>query len=137
MNTDSAGKREAIQAAMQRLLDGRPLRSTGALTVLQLATEAGVKRWVLTHKHRDLKDEFEKRRNAANGIPAAFQALHARAHDLETANSKLTAENRRLREQTEVYAQVIHELTVERERRLTEPNPDSTVRALPARPDTP
>jgi hypothetical protein len=121
---------------MQRLLDGQPLRSTGALTVLQLAAEAGVKRWVLTHKHRDLKDEFERRRDDANGIPAAFQPLHARARDAEAASGKLTAENRRLREQIEVYAQVIHELTVERERRHTGRNADN-IRELPARSGTP
>jgi chromosome segregation ATPase len=135
--TSTAAEREAIQAAMQRLLDGRPQRSTGALTVLQLAAEAGVKRWILTHKHRDLKDEFEKRRDDANGIPAAFQALHARARDAEAANSKLTAENRRLREQVEVYAQVICELATERERRLPEHNPGGNIRALPPRPGPP
>ena len=134
MNTGTDAEREAIQAAMQRLLDGRPQRSTGALTVLQLAAEADVKRWVLTHKHRDLKDEFEKRRDDADGIPAAFQTLHARARDAEAANSKLTAENRRLREQVEVYAQVIHELTIERERRLPGQNPGGNIRALPPRP---
>jgi hypothetical protein len=32
----------AITAAMQRLFDGRPDRSTGALTVLRLAAEAGI-----------------------------------------------------------------------------------------------
>ena len=31
-------------------LTGIAWRSTGALTVLQLAAEADVKRWVLTHK---------------------------------------------------------------------------------------
>jgi hypothetical protein len=33
---------------MQRLLDRQLTRSTGALTILQLAVEANVKRWVLT-----------------------------------------------------------------------------------------
>jgi hypothetical protein len=46
--TDRAAECDAITAAMQRLLDGSPQRSAGALTVLQLAAEAGVKRWVLT-----------------------------------------------------------------------------------------
>ncbi len=55
MVTDHDDERDAITAAIQRLLDGRPTRSTGALTTQQLAAEAGVKRWVLTHKHVDLK----------------------------------------------------------------------------------
>jgi len=41
-------ERDAIKAAMDRLLNGAPAASTGALSVLQLAAEAGVKRWVLT-----------------------------------------------------------------------------------------
>ena len=76
MATDRDAERDAITAAIQRLLDGRPTRSTGALTTLQLAAEAGVKRWVLTHKHVDLKEEFARRRSKTNGIPPAFQHLH-------------------------------------------------------------
>jgi hypothetical protein len=48
---DADAERAAINAAMQRLLDGTPKRSTGGLSILQLAAEAGIKRWVLTHKH--------------------------------------------------------------------------------------
>lgn len=79
---------------MQRLFDGQPSNSTGALTVVQLAAEAGVKRWVLTHKHPDLRIEFESRRHQVNGIPAAFQNIQARSVDLETANQRLRAETR-------------------------------------------
>jgi hypothetical protein len=83
---------------MDRLLNGTPAVSTGALSVLQLAAEAGVKRWVLTHKHPDLKAEFERRRTASNGIPAAFQNLQARIADLEDANRRLRAGNSQLTE---------------------------------------
>jgi formylmethanofuran:tetrahydromethanopterin formyltransferase len=58
MTVDRQAERDAIQAAAGRLLAGAPTRSTGALTVLQLAAEAGVKRWVLTHKHPDLRQAF-------------------------------------------------------------------------------
>lgn len=51
-------ERQAITAAMQRLLAGKPLRSGGHLDVVTLAREAGVKRNKLTHKHPDLKDLF-------------------------------------------------------------------------------
>ena len=83
MTASRDAERDAIKAAMDRLLNGAPAASTGALSVLQLAAEAGVKRWVLTHKHPDLKAEFERRRTASNGIPAAFQNLQARIADLE------------------------------------------------------
>ena len=108
-----AAERDAIKAAMDRLLNGTPAVSTGALSVLQLAAEAGVKRWVLTHKHPDLKAEFERRRTASNGVPAAFQNLHARVTDLEDACRRLRAGKAELSERVQVYAQVIHELTTE------------------------
>ncbi len=51
--------RRKILAAMDRLLDGTPLRSTGRMSVSQLAVEAGVERWHLTHQHVDLKELFQ------------------------------------------------------------------------------
>ncbi|MGH3517208.1 MAG: hypothetical protein ACRDQ7_07265 [Haloechinothrix sp.] len=117
MTSDVTAEREAIRDAMHRLLAGTPTRSTEALTVLQLAAEAGVKRWILTHKHTDLKDEFDRRKQEANGVPPAFQALHARAVDAEAANATLRTENYQLRARVEVYVQVIHELTTELNRR--------------------
>lgn len=129
MTADRDTERDAITQAIQRLLDGRPTRSTGALTTLQLAAEAGVKRWVLTHKHVDLKEEFTRRKTEANGIPPAFQHLHARTVDAESTIRTLREDNDRLRDQVSVYAQVIHELRVELDRRATaQRNP---VRGLP------
>jgi len=113
VTTDRNAERACIQAAMDRLLTGTPANSTGALSILQLATEAGVKRWVLTHKHPDLKDEFERRRTEANGVPPAFQNLHARVVDLEAANQRLREANTERAERIEIYAQVIHELNTE------------------------
>jgi chromosome segregation ATPase len=133
MTTTREAERQAVRDAIERLINGTPIRSTGALTVLQLANEAGVKRWVLTHKHPDLKTEFEQRRIEANGIPAAFQAVHTRSLDLEAANQTLREENTRLTERVEVYAQVIHELTTEITRLRKEiAAPASNVRYLPS-----
>jgi chromosome segregation ATPase len=111
--TNRAHEREAITAAAQRLLAGRPERSTGALTVLQLAAEAGVKRWVLTHKHPDLKTEFEQRREAVNGVPTAYQTLAAKTTDLAAANHRLREENADLRHRVDAYAQAIYRLSRE------------------------
>ncbi|MGW1675655.1 hypothetical protein [Streptomyces sp. NPDC002324] len=133
MATDRDAERDAITAAIQRLVDGSPTRSTGALTTLQLAAEAGVKRWVLTHKHVDLKEEFARRKSETNGIPPAFQHLHARAVDAEAAAQALREDNGRLRERVGVgvYAQVIHELRTELDRRTDNNTQRSPVRSLP------
>lgn len=131
MATDRDVERDAITAAIQRLLDGRPTRSTGPLTTLQLAAEAGVKRWVLTHKHVDLKEEFTRRKSEANGIPLAFQHLYARAIDAEAAAQALREDNSRLRERVAVYAQVIYELRAELDRRIDNTSQRSPVRSLP------
>jgi septal ring factor EnvC (AmiA/AmiB activator) len=98
---------------MQRLFDGRPERSTGALTVLQLAAEAGVKRWVLTHKHPDLKTEFERQRAAVNGVPAAYQGLAAQISDLTATNERLRIQNSELQQRVDAYAQAIYRLSAE------------------------
>jgi FtsZ-binding cell division protein ZapB len=131
VSTDRAVERDAVHAAMQRLLAGTPTRSTGALTVVQLAAEAGVKRWVLTHKHPDLRKEFEAVRESANGIPAAFQSLQAKADDLEAANQRLRQQNADLSERIEIYAQVIHALTTEPAGPRSPRDLPSNVRRLP------
>lgn len=40
-----------------------------------LAEEAGVKRWLLTHRHTDLQDEFRARIEAAGTEPAPMRQL--------------------------------------------------------------
>jgi hypothetical protein len=107
---DSDAERAAIRAAMQRLLDGTPQRSTGALSMLQLAAEAGIKRWLLTHKHTDLADEFRCRVKALGPIPPAYSKLEKQARDALEANKELRAQNRQLRAQITAYAQIIHKL---------------------------
>jgi hypothetical protein len=66
--------RTAILTAMDRLLAGTPVRSTGRLSISQLALEAGVKRWYLTHQHLDLKTLFQARVKAAHNTPAASRS---------------------------------------------------------------
>jgi septal ring factor EnvC (AmiA/AmiB activator) len=130
VSLDRQAERDAIQAAIDRLLAGTPTRSTGALTVLQLATEAGVKRWVLTHKYPDLRQAFEQQRRATNGIPAAYQHLHGQIADLEAANARLRADNTELAERVDIYAQVIRELTATLEAERAHAEHDN-VRRLP------
>lgn len=114
--TDHA-ERAAITAAMDRLLNGTPVRSTGSLTALQLAAEAGVKRWILTHKHTDLKDDFLRRAQEAGKLPPAFQHLQDRITDLEAENRRLRDEKRDLKQRNDLYAMVINELSTKLRRK--------------------
>jgi hypothetical protein len=66
---DADHERREIRAAMDRLLTGQTLRTAGALTIVGLAQEADVKRHVLTHRHTDLKDEFNARVRASTTSP--------------------------------------------------------------------
>lgn len=77
-----ADERREIEAAMDRLLNGTPLRSDGKLTIVSLAAEAGVKRHVLTHKHTDLKDLFNARVKAQDPAPASETALREQNDEL-------------------------------------------------------
>lgn len=137
MTADRQAERDAIQAAASRLLAGVPTRSTGALTVLQLAAEAGVKRWVLTHKHPDLGQAFEEQRRAANGVPPAFQHISGKISDLEAANRRLRADNTELTERVNTYAQVILELSTEIDTLRAQTALPDNVRHLHTRPGTP
>lgn len=85
--------RAKIIAAMDRLLAGTPLRSTGRLSVSQLAVEAGVGRWHLTHQHLDLKEQFQARVASAANTPAAFTSRLSEFENLKlcTPSSLLTA----------------------------------------------
>ncbi len=57
---ESEPQRVAILAAADRLLTGTPDRSTGNLSVVQLAIEADIKYWVVAQKHADLRDHFQQ-----------------------------------------------------------------------------
>lgn len=90
--TDHGPERRAVRDAMTRLLEGAPVRSDGKLTIKSLAEEAGVKRWILTHRHQDLQAEFRDQ-VASRGIdPEPVRVLKGQVEDL-------TVENRRLRGQ--------------------------------------
>lgn len=70
-------ERRTIREAMTRLLDGQPVRSDGKLTIKSLAEEAGVKRWILTHRHQDLQAEFRDRIAAHGTDPEPVRALRS------------------------------------------------------------
>jgi len=84
-------ERQAIREAMTRLLDGKPIRSDGKLTIKSLAGEADVKRWILTHRHQDLQDEFRARVARHGTDPEPVRLLKARVQDLQQENQRLRA----------------------------------------------
>ena len=61
MNQQHEDERSRIRAATDRLLTGQPTCSSGSLTVVALAAEAGVHRVALQKRHADLKEEFYAR----------------------------------------------------------------------------
>jgi len=128
-------ERNAITAAMQRLLAGKPLRSSGALTIVALAEEAGLRRNKLTHKHTDLKDLFYAEVKARNGIPASEIKLREQITALEARIASLRQERDDYRSAAETFARAVHMLTVENDalRKELSKRRSSGVTALPTR----
>ena len=108
--------RNDIRAAMDRLLAGTPLRSDRALTVVSLATEAGIKRHILTHRHTDLKEEFYARVRAQNRMPEGEKRLREELEATQRRLAQAREQNRQQQQSIEVFARIVNVLTVENER---------------------
>lgn len=132
MTATTDHERSAIRAAIDRLLTGTPLRSDGALTVVSLATEADIKRHVLTHRHTDLKDEFYAKVRAQGHVPDSERKLR---DDLRTTRQRLAEtlrEKKRLEAEIEEFARVVNVLEVENAQlRAQLARPGGTVTPLP------
>ena len=111
---ESEPQRVAILAAADRLLTGAPDRSTGNLSVIQLAIEADIKYWVVAQKHTDLRDHFQQMaaqtRPAANAVPDPTRDLFAQ---LQREHQQLKDHCARLEDLVQTYAVVINELSLE------------------------
>jgi len=103
--TRSNRERVQIESAMAHLLSTPRADSVRWPSVSELARTAGIKRWVLTHKHVDLKDRFQAeierlRTNPASPAapqrPSSLQPLH---EDI----ARLRRENAELRELVAAY----------------------------------
>jgi len=106
-------ERQAITAVMQRLLAGKPLRSSGSLDVVTLAEEAGLKRNKLTHKHTDLKDLFYAERQARDGIPGNEIKLRDEIALLKARIATLQEDRDHYRAASETFARAMNVLTIE------------------------
>jgi hypothetical protein len=110
--TEKDPVRKKLLAAMDRLLDGKPLRSTGRLSVSQLALEAGIGRWHLTHQHTDLKELFQAHAKATQATAAAGEPSDY--DKLKHKHAELLAHCAELEQQIQLYASVINLLTLEK-----------------------
>jgi septal ring factor EnvC (AmiA/AmiB activator) len=111
--TAEPDERARIGAAMDRILAGAPERSNGALTVVALATEAGVPRNALTQRHTDLKDEFYQRirdRRADNGDEARLRATIAKLRETIAGKNRELAQ---LRADVPALVRAVNQLTLE------------------------
>ncbi|MEV6154608.1 hypothetical protein AB0L53_30085 [Nonomuraea sp. NPDC052129] len=110
-----------LRAAADRLIAGTPLRSGGKLTIVDLAAEAAIKRWILTHKHPELREQYQAEFKNLGQVSAPVQAALSKAADLEEGLAQLRAGKRELKDRVEAYAVLIRDLTerldaVQRER---------------------
>ena len=108
--TEHGPERRAIREAMTRLLDGQPVRSDGKLTIKSLAEEAGVKRWILTHRHQDLQAEFRDRIAAHGTDPEPVRLLRAQLASAVEDNKDLRV---RLRDAKATISMLERQIAVE------------------------
>lgn len=117
MTTNQADEqvRRTIRDAMDRLIGGRALHSAGKLTIKALAEEAGIKRWLLTHRHTDLQDEFRARIASTDTEPPILIALRDELADDKMRIKKLTAEVTALTATIHQLERIIQVLVLENE----------------------
>src|SRR5262249_41531457 len=106
-------ERARVREAMERIFDGTARSSTGALTIVALAQEAGVPRNALTHRHTDLRNEFYERQPDR----AATRDMEVRLRE-QVAKLKKTVANKdkeliRLRSDVPALVRVINQITAE------------------------
>ncbi|MFI7708272.1 hypothetical protein [Nonomuraea sp. NPDC049480] len=132
MSQTDEHERAAIAAAMNRLLAGTPLRSSGNLDIVTLAAEAGLKRNKLTQKHTDLKDQFYAQAKAHGGVPDRERKLRIQITSLNDRIAALRAERDGYRAASDVFARALHVLTVENDnlRKELDKSQSSAVRPL-------
>lgn len=108
-------ERTRIKAAMDRILDGTPENSDGALTVVALATEAGVPRNALTQRHPDLKNLFYEKVRARGGTPDSERRLRRETARLTRLRKDDKEQIRQLKEDNEALVRALHLAQLEKE----------------------
>lgn len=106
-------ERRVIRDAMERLISGKPIRSDGKLTIKSLAAEADVKRWLLTHKHKDLQEEFRARVAQQGRVPEAQKKLLEENLELRSRVKRLSQELKQAGDELQRYARIVQVQTLE------------------------
>jgi hypothetical protein len=105
----------ALEEAMQRLLEGRPARTDGALTIANLAREAGVSR-ATANRATDILDQFRARLGHDGGEDLP-DTLRGKIRDLTAQVAELRRydhqEVTNLRATVSTLAQHVQALTLE------------------------
>ncbi|MEV0637680.1 hypothetical protein AB0I77_22535 [Streptomyces sp. NPDC050619] len=128
-------ERDRIRAAMDRILHGTAQHSTGALTIVALAQEAGVPRNALTQRHLDLKNDFYTQVRACGQTPDSEIRLRQQIVKLKELRAKDATELAQLRTDVDHLVRVVNQLTAHNRQLLHAlSQPDAPVRALPTQP---
>ncbi|MER5867650.1 hypothetical protein [Kitasatospora sp. NPDC002040] len=103
-----------LRAAADRLIAGTPLHSSGKLTILDLAREAQVKRWLLTHKYPiTVMAKFQAEFKAAEHKSEPIQAADRKIAKLQEDLAEVRKENGRLADVVHTYAIMIEQLATD------------------------
>jgi len=125
--------RRDIIAAINRMLAGTPHRSQGRLNVTQLAVEANVNRWHLTHQHLDLKQRFQTEVASAETKRAAAVRSAGDYEDLKRKHAELRKHCRDPENRLKIYATTLNQLALENAALSGRDADAAKVRALPRR----
>ncbi|MGI3198202.1 hypothetical protein ACRJ4W_05335 [Streptomyces sp. GLT-R25] len=118
-----------LRTAADRLLAGTPLHSSGKLTILDLAEEAQVKRWLLTHKYPNkLMAKYQAEFKAARHKSEPVKKVEAELDKLREELARVRREKRQLTELVGTYAVMIEQLARERAEALAERDEALTAR---------
>ena len=132
--TPTPDERTRIREAMQRIFDGAACNSTGALTIVALAQEAGVPRNALTQRHTDLRNEFYKLVQDRGATPDVEVRLRKQIAKLKQTVTNKDKELTQLRSDVPALVRVINQLTAENaELREALETPPANVVPLPRR----
>ncbi|MEU6451847.1 hypothetical protein [Streptomyces sp. NPDC046979] len=110
-----------LRTAADRLLAGTPLHSSGKLTILDLAEEAQVKRWLLTHKYPNkLMAKYQAEFKAARHKSEPVKKAEAELDKLREELARVRKDKRQLTELVGIYAVMIEQLARERASAIAE-----------------
>lgn len=110
---DRDAEAAAIVAAIDRLLEGTPLRSvSGKLTATELIAESGLRRDVV-YQYPDLVDLFKARAKAQHSTPAAMQELADKLAATETELTRARGELAKGRRVSTLLRMAVAELSLE------------------------